>query len=90
MSSCEEVGTEQKKKTTKQRSLLRQSAANMFVLEENQILRSDEPKNLAYADPGYKLAHLRLERINVFFFRASGIKHFFHSKLLGHHHHVPT
>ena len=55
----------------------------MFVLEENQILRSDEPKNLAYADPGYKLAHLRLERINVFFFRASGIKHFFHSKLLG-------
>ena len=49
----------------------------MFVLEEDQILRSDEPKNLAYADPGYKLAHLRLRRIKRVFFRASGIKHFF-------------
>ena len=56
---------------------LQESAANMFVLEEDQILRSDEPKNLASADPGYKLAHLRLRRIKRVFFRVSGIKHFF-------------
>ena len=68
----------------------------MFVLEEDQILRSDEPKNLAYADPGYKLAHLRLRRIKRFFFRASGIKHFFlaftpnYLDVTGLHHHVPT